>query len=73
MSNGETTPPLTLQTMTYFSAANQANIARLSEALLIEIFEDFDRIRRTASKQTTVDRAIAAMNFIAEELDRREA
>lgn len=59
--------------MNFFSAANQANVARLSEALLIQNFEDFDRIRRTASKQTTVDQAIAAMNFIAEELDRREA
>ena len=73
MPNGETTPPLTLKTMNYFSAANQANVARLSEALLIQNFEDFDRIRRTTSKQATVDQAIAAMNFIAEELDRRES
>ena len=49
-----------------------ANIARMSDAVLTDQFGEFDRIRATSPNQETVDRAIAIMNMIAEESDRRE-
>jgi len=51
---------------------NAFNIARMSEAVLIDQFQDFDRIRSTSANSERVERAIEVMNKIAEELDRRE-
>tara|TARA_R110002020_G_scaffold279662_1_gene495380 strand:- start:300 stop:470 length:171 start_codon:yes stop_codon:yes gene_type:complete len=50
-----------------------SNIQRLSVEVLLNNFEDFDRTRRTAHKQETINKAIDCMNLISEELDRREA
>jgi len=49
-----------------------ANIRRMSEAVLLDQYQEFDRIRATSSNQARVDRAIEIMNSIACELDRRE-
>lgn len=62
--------PTTPRLMNFWTTSN---IQRLSVEVLLNNFEDFDRTRRTAHKQETINKAIDCMNLISEELDRREA
>ena len=47
-------------------------VRHMDDSVLIDQFEEFDTLRRTSPYQETVDHAIAVMNLIAEESDRRE-